>query len=246
MFTSDTDTESIIHLIEHTLKRVPDLLEAVREVTGQLVGAYAIAVLCEGEENEGRIILARHGAPLLLGIGSDGLYAASDAMALLQVTKTMVYLEDGDIAEISHGGIRITGADGVPVERSQHESALSADAVELGQFRHFMQKKSSSKLRWRIRWECWEGDAGLVSRTCSGSSRVAQGQNILILACGTSYHAGMVAHWIEHLACIPVRWKSPVSIGITKSVPDKDALVVVISQSGETADTLAAVKHAPP
>ena len=162
VFTSDTDTESIIHLIEHTLKRVPDLLEAVREVTGQLVGAYAIAVLCEGEENEGRIILARHGAPLLLGIGSDGLYAASDAMALLQVTKTMVYLEDGDIAEISHGGIRITGADGVPVERSQHESALSADAVELGQFRHFMQKEIFEQCcAGEYAGNAGRGDAGL-------------------------------------------------------------------------------------
>ncbi len=250
VFTSDTDTESIVHLIEHTLKRVPDLFEAVREVTGQLIGAYAIAVLCEGEEHKGRIILARHGAPLLLGIGSDGLFAASDAMALLQVTKTMVYLEDGDIAEISHSGLRITRADGTPVERLQHESALTDDAVELGSFKHFMQKEIFEQpTALASTLEMLGGAAGMgFSPNLFGAAApelFKQVKSILILACGTSYHAGMVArYWIEELACIPCTVEIASEYRYRKSVPNKDALVVVISQSGETADTLAAVKHA--
>jgi glutamine---fructose-6-phosphate transaminase (isomerizing) len=135
-FTSDTDTEVIAHLMQESLKTSADLFEAVFKTTKRLVGAYAIAVLCEGTQ---RIVVARQGAPLLLGLGADGNYAASDASALLQVTRRMVYLEEGDVAELSRDGIRILGADGTAVTRPINESTLSADAVELGEYRHYMQ-----------------------------------------------------------------------------------------------------------
>jgi glucosamine--fructose-6-phosphate aminotransferase (isomerizing) len=125
-FSSDTDTEVIAHLLCETLKSVPDLFEAVRHVSARLVGAYAIAVLQEGAD---RVVVTRYGAPLLLGLGTGGNYAASDASALLQVTRRMIYLEEGDVAELRRDGIRIVGADGTAIERPVHESSLSADAV---------------------------------------------------------------------------------------------------------------------
>ncbi|MCX8016560.1 MAG: glutamine--fructose-6-phosphate aminotransferase, partial [Rhodocyclaceae bacterium] len=137
-FTSDTDTEAIAHLIQERLKSSPSLGEAVRRATQRLSGAYAIAVLREGEE---ALVVARHGAPLLLGLGSDGHYAASDAAALLQVTRRMIYLEDGDVAELRRDGYRIVGAGGTAVYRPVHESTLAAEAVELGEYRHYMQKE---------------------------------------------------------------------------------------------------------
>ena len=138
-FTSETDTEAIAHLLHDTLKTTPDLFEAVRITLGQLIGAYAIGVVSEAEPN--RTIVARKGSPLLLGIGEDGHYAASDTAALLQVTRKVVYLEDGDVAELTLDGYRITLADGTPVERPVNISSLSADAVELGKYRHYMQKE---------------------------------------------------------------------------------------------------------
>ena len=147
VFTSDTDTEVIAHLIQQTLKSTPELFAAVRIATARLVGAYAIAVLREWDDC---IVVARHGAPLLLGLGegeNGGNYAASDASALLQVTRRMIYLEDGDVAELRRDGIRIVGADGtaanVPADRPVHQSTLSANDVELGDYRHYMQKELS-------------------------------------------------------------------------------------------------------
>jgi glucosamine--fructose-6-phosphate aminotransferase (isomerizing) len=245
-FTSDTDTEVIAHLIEHTLKSTPDLFDAVRLTTCQLAGAYAIAVVCEDEQ---RIIVARNGAPLMLGIADDGgLYAASDASALLQVTRTMIYLEDGDVAELSRTGYRIVRPDGTPITRASHESSLSADAVELGNYHHYMQK------------EIFEQPAALANTLeMLGSDASAQsGQSlspnlfgaaapemlrdtkaVLILACGTSYHSGLVArYWIEQLAGIPCTVEIASEYRYRISVANPAQLVVAISQSGETADTL--------
>jgi len=251
VFTSDTDTEVIAHLIEHTLQRVSDLFEAVRLATAELVGAYAIAVLSEGERNGGRIILARQGAPLMLGIGSDGHYAASDASALLQVTRTMVYLEDGDIAEITRDGLRIATSDGSPVERAHHESSLSADAVELGQFRHFMQKEIFEQPAALANTLEMLGGTDAAHRFSTNMFGAAAPEvlkdvgSVLILACGTSFHAGMVArYWIEQLAGISCTVETASEYRYRISVPHADTLVVAISQSGETADTLAAVKYA--
>ena len=245
VFTSDTDTEVIAHLIHHTLQSTPDLFEAVRLSTVRFVGAYAIAVVHEDEQ---RIIVARHGAPLLLGMGSDGNYAASDASALLQVTRNMVYLEDGDIAEIRQGSVRIVRPDGSAVTRPVHESSLSADAVELGNFRHYMQKEIFEQPQALANTLEMVGGAQAIQPQIFGaeaSDKFARAKSVLILACGTSYHSGLVArYWIEQLAGIPCTVEIASEYRYRISVHDPEQLVVAISQSGETADTLAAVRYA--
>ncbi|MCK9283709.1 MAG: glutamine--fructose-6-phosphate transaminase (isomerizing) [Rhodocyclaceae bacterium] len=245
VFQSDTDTEAIAHLLQHTLKAEPDLFAAVRKSMARLSGAYAIAVLKEGER---RLIVARHGAPLLLGVTEQGSYAASDASALLQVTRSMVYLEDGDVAELSRDGYRIVTADGHPALRSVTESLLSADAVELGHYRHYMQKEIFEQPEALGNTLEMLGGAGALSPNFFGAEapRVFDGvRSVLILACGTSYHAGLVArYWIEQIAGLPCSVEIASEYRYRQSVADADTLVVAISQSGETADTLAAVKHA--
>ncbi|HTJ96744.1 MAG TPA: glutamine--fructose-6-phosphate transaminase (isomerizing) [Rhodocyclaceae bacterium] len=245
VFTSDTDTEVIAHLVHHTLKTTPDLFEAVRKATLQFIGAYAIAVIHEGEQ---RIVVARHGAPLLLGIGADGNYAASDASALLQVTRNMVYLEEGDIAEITETTVRIVRPDGSAVTRAVHESNLSADAVELGNFRHYMQKEIFEQPQALANTLEMVGGSQTIQPQIFGveaSGLFAKAKSILILACGTSYHSGLVArYWIEQIAGIPCTVEIASEYRYRISVHDPEQLIVAISQSGETADTLAAVRYA--
>ena len=246
VFESETDTEAIAHLIHSKLQTTPDLFDAVRAATNELVGAYAIGVLAEAET--GRAIVARRGSPLLLGVGEDGMYAASDTAALLQVTRKVVYLEDGDLAELRRDSYRIVLADGTPVERAVHLSSLSADAVELGQYRHYMQKEIFEQPQALANTlELIGGGAGITPQHFGArAAEVFDGvRRVLILACGTSYHAGLVArYWIEAIAKLPVTVEIASEYRYRESVPDADTLVVVISQSGETADTLAALKHA--
>jgi len=245
VFTSDTDTEVIAHLVRQTLAGCGDLFEAVQRATRRLVGAYAIAVLCENAE---RIVVARQGAPLLLGLGKDGNYAASDASALLQVTRRMVYLEEGDVAELSRTGIRIVGADGTAAKRPVSESTLSADAVELGEYRHYMQKEIFEQPQALAATLEMIGGAQTFSANLFGANApemLANVKSVLIIACGTSYHAGLVArYWIEQLAALPCTVEVASEYRYRASVPNPDQLVVAISQSGETADTLASIKHA--
>jgi glutamine---fructose-6-phosphate transaminase (isomerizing) len=245
VFTSDTDTEVIAHLVHHILKTTPDLFDAVRLATSRFQGAYAIAVIQEGEQ---RIVVARHGAPLLLGIGADGNYAASDASALLQVTRNMVYLEDGDIAEINQDSIRIARPDGSSISRPVHESSLSADAVELGNFRHYMQKEIFEQPQALANTLEMVGGSQTIQPQIFGaeaSALLSKAKSVLILACGTSYHSGLVArYWIEQLAGIPCTVEIASEYRYRISVHDPEQLVVAISQSGETADTLAAVRYA--
>jgi glucosamine--fructose-6-phosphate aminotransferase (isomerizing) len=244
-FTSDTDTEVIAHLVQDTLKSASGLFEAVQRATRRLIGAYAIAVLREGED---RVVVARHGAPLLLGIGEDGNYAASDASALLQVTRRMVYLEEGDVAELGRDGYRIVGAGGTAVERQIHESTLSADAVELGSYRHYMQKEIFEQPQALAATLEMIGGAQTFSPNFFGAAApdvLANVKSVLIIACGTSYHAGLVArYWIEQLAGLSCTVEVASEYRYRVSVPDPGQLVVAISQSGETADTLASIKHA--
>jgi len=244
-FTSDTDTEAVAHLIADILKTEPDLLAAVRKVSGQLVGAYAIAVTREGED---RVVVTRHGAPLLLGISDEGNYAASDASALLQVTRSMIYLEDGDIAELKRDSYRIIRPDGSAALRSVVESQLSADAVELGHFRHYMQKEIFEQPQALANTLEMIGGAQSLSANIFGVEAPAifsRVKSVLILACGTSFHAGLVArYWIEQIAKVSCTVEIASEYRYRDSVPAADTLVVTISQSGETADTLAAVKHA--
>ncbi len=245
-FTSETDTEAIAHLLHDTLKITPDLFEAVRITLGQLIGAYAIGVVSEAEPN--RAIVARKGSPLLLGIGEDGHYAASDTAALLQVTRKVVYLEDGDVAELTLDGYRITLADGTPVERPVNISSLSADAVELGKYRHYMQKEIFEQPQALGNTLEMIAGGGGISPQLFGADAVGlfgATRRVLILACGTSYHAGLVArYWIEAVAKLQCTVEIASEYRYRESVPDPDTLVVVISQSGETADTLAALKFA--
>jgi glucosamine--fructose-6-phosphate aminotransferase (isomerizing) len=245
-FTSDTDTEVIAHLVHHKLQTHPDLLDAVRASCAELVGAYAIAVVGEGDPQ--RIVLARNGSPLVLGVGEQGNYAASDASALLQVTRKVVYLEDGDVAEITRRAHRVVQAGGKPAERPIHVSQLSADAVELGKFRHYMQKEIFEQPQALANTLEMVGAARSISPQVFGTEApemLAAARGVLIVACGTSYHAGLVArYWIESLAQVPCAVEIASEYRYRTSVAHPDTLVVAISQSGETADTLAALKHA--
>jgi glutamine---fructose-6-phosphate transaminase (isomerizing) len=245
-FVSDTDTEVVAHLIHLNLRGGGGLFAAVRKSAVELLGAYAIAVL--SEKHPGTLVAARKGAPLLLGLGKGENFVASDASALLQVTKRIVYMEEGDVAELKVDGHRVFDAHGRETERAIHESKLSADAVELGPYRHYMQK------------EIFE-QPGAVANTLemvTGAQSIAaqlfgveaetmmkRVNAVTLLACGTSHHAGLVArYWLEAIAGIPCSVETASEYRYRESVPNPDALIVTVSQSGETADTIAALQYA--
>ena len=246
VFTSDTDTESIAHLIEATLKGEPDLFAAVQIACRRLVGAYAIAVI--DHRQPGKVVVAREGSPLLLGVSDSGNYAASDASALLQVTRNMVYLENGDIAELTATGVRITRLDGTPVDRPVHVSQLSAAAVELGNYRHYMQKEIFEQPEALANTLEIVGGSKSIQPGIFGAEAgqlLADVDSILILACGTSSHSGYTArYWLEAIAGVPCNVEIASEYRYRTSVPNPKQLIVAISQSGETADTLAALRHA--
>ena len=245
-FVSDTDTEVVAHLIHYNLKQGGDLFMATHRAVGALTGAYAIAVVSEKEP--GRLVVARKGAPLLLGLGEGENFAASDASALLQVTRRIVYLEEGDVVELSTGGYRILDAAGAKADRPVHESKLSADAVELGPYRHYMQKEIFEQPgAVAATLEMVTGASSIVPQLFGVEAEAALQQTtaVTILACGTSYHAGMVArYWIEAIAGLPCNVEIASEYRYRDSVPNPGALVITISQSGETADTIAALQHA--
>ena len=245
-FTSDTDTEVVAHLMASELRRNDDFFAATRAAIAQLQGAYALAVLREADPS--RIIVAREGSPLLLGLGDDGNYAASDASALLQVTRRVVYLENGDCAELMRTSYRVTRVDGTPVVRAESESHLSADAVELGQFRHYMQKEIFEQPTALSNTLEMLGATRSIQPGLFGANSedvLRDVRQVLIVACGTSYHAGLVArYWLEAIAGIPCSVEVASEYRYRESVPDPLTLVVTLSQSGETADTLAALHHA--
>jgi len=246
VFTSDTDTESIAHLIEATLQTEPDLFAAVRLACRRLVGAYAIAVI--DHQQPGKVIVAREGSPLLLGLSDTGNYAASDASALLQVTRNMVYLENGDIAELTATGVNITRLDGTPVDHPVHVSQLSAAAVELGTYQHYMQKEIFEQPEALANTLEIVGGSKTIQPGIFGAEAASLLQDvdsILILACGTSSHSGYTArYWLEAIAGVPCNVEIASEYRYRTSVPNPKQLIVAISQSGETADTLAALRHA--
>jgi len=245
-FTSDTDTESIAHLVQSLLKSEPDLYKAVRLACQRLVGAYAIAVI--DHTQPGKIVVAREGSPLLLGVSDTGNYAASDASALLQVTRNMVYLENGDIAELTASTVRITRLDGTPVDRPVHVSQLSAAAVELGTYRHYMQKEIFEQPEALANTLEIVGGSKTIQPGIFGAEAgnlMADIDHILILACGTSSHSGYTArYWLEAIAGVPCTVEIASEYRYRTSVANPRQLIVAISQSGETADTLAALRHA--
>ena len=249
-FTSDTDTESIAHLIQATLKNEPDLFKAVQLACQRLVGAYAIAVI--DYKQPGKVVVSREGSPLLLGLSEPGKnggnYAASDASALLQVTRNMVYLENGDIAELTATGVKITRLDGTPVDRPVHVSQLSAAAVELGNYQHYMQKEIFEQPEALANTLEIVGGSKSIQPGIFGADAaklLADVDHILILACGTSSHSGYTArYWLEAIAGVPCTVEIASEYRYRTSVANPRQLIVAISQSGETADTLAALRHA--
>ncbi|MDR2259588.1 MAG: glutamine--fructose-6-phosphate transaminase (isomerizing) [Azoarcus sp.] len=246
VFVSDTDTEAVAHLIHSKLRGAGDLLEAVRLAVAGLEGAYALGVISASDPS--RAVVARRGAPLLLGVGDDGHYAASDAAALLQVTRKVVYLEDGDLAELRRDGYRVVRVDGGGAVRAEHVSSLVADAVSLGAYRHFMQKEifeQPQALADTLGLAASCGAAAAHHFGAQAGEVFAGVRRVQILACGTSYHAGLVArYWLEAVAGLPCAVEIASEYRYRKPVANGDTLVVAVSQSGETADTLAALKYA--
>lgn len=245
-FTSDTDTEVIAHLVHSKVAQGAALFDAVRQSVGELTGAYAIAVIDQAVPD--RLIVARKGAPLLLGLGEGENFAASDTSALVQVTQRVVYLEEGDCAELRLDGVRVVDGQGNAVERAVHVSSLTAQEVELGPYRHYMQKEIFEQPMAVANTLELVVNARGVSPQIFGAEAEAvlrDVESVLILACGTSFHAGMVArYWLEGLACVPCNVEIASEYRYRDSVPNPTTLVVTISQSGETADTIAALHHA--
>ena len=245
-FVSDTDTEVIAHLVHSNLQAGATLFDAVKKSVVELVGAYAIAVVSESDPS--RLVVARHGSPLLLGLGEGENFAASDTSALIQVTQRVVYLEDGDCAELTLDGVRVSDSGGKAVNRPVHVSQLTADAVELGHYRHYMQKEIFEQPMAAANTLEIVTGAQSVSPQLFGAEaeRIFRDvDSVLILACGTSYHAGMVArYWLEGLAGIPCNVEIASEYRYRESVPNPKGLVVTVSQSGETADTIVALQYA--
>ncbi|ASL44238.1 Glutamine--fructose-6-phosphate aminotransferase [isomerizing] [Burkholderia sp. AD24] len=240
-FVSQTDTEVIAHLV-HSLYR-GDLFAAVREAVAQLHGAYAIAVLHKDQPHT--VVGARQGSPLVVGLGNGENFLASDALALAGSTERFIFLEEGDVCELSLEGVRIADREGNEAQRDVRQVAAYGGAVELGPYRHFMQKEIFEQPR-AISDTIPQADSFDASLFGEGADKVfAEIDSLLILACGTSYYSGLTAkYWLESIAKIPTQVEIASEYRYRESVPNPKALVVVISQSGETADTLAALKHA--
>jgi glucosamine--fructose-6-phosphate aminotransferase (isomerizing) len=245
-FTSDTDTEVIAHRIHHHLKKGGSLFEAVRLAVAELEGAYALAVVSESDPQ--RIILAREGCPVVIGLGDGENFVASDMAALLPQTRRFLFLEEGDVAEVTRESIRITDRRGNAVERKLHESKLSADAADKGQYEHFMLKEIHEQPRAFADTLQERVANGRLLEAAFGPKAIdvfGKTEAVHIVACGTSYHAGSVARYlIEQLANIPCNVEIASEFRYRSPVVPKNTLFVTISQSGETADTLAALRLA--
>ena len=245
IFTSETDTEVMAALIEERIAQGMSLREAVLVTVRSLEGAYAIAVISRDEPD--RVVGARRGAPLLVGLGIGENFLGSDAQALIQVTNKMLYLDEDDVVEITRESVHVYGLDGAPVQRVVHESELSSDAVERGEYRHYMQKEIFEQPRAVAdTLEARIGPKGVLPNIFGiDSDTLLQSTRALhIIACGTSYHAGLVAkYWIEEYARLPVSVEVASEYRYRDAVVPTDTLFVAISQSGETADTLAALRE---
>jgi glutamine---fructose-6-phosphate transaminase (isomerizing) len=246
IFNSDTDTEVIAHLVEEERKTASSLLQAVQRSVKQLAGAYG-TVLLDTTDAE-RIVVARSGSPLVIGLGIGENFIASDQLALLPVTRRFIFLEEGDVAEITRHSVSIFDQDGNAIKREVHESNVSYDAGDKGQYRHFMMKEIyeqphaiNNTLEGRL-----SNDSVLDETFGNGAAELfKQVKHVQIVACGTSYHSGMVArYWLESLGGISCNVEIASEFRYRKSFVQPNSLVVSISQSGETADTLAALRLA--
>ncbi len=241
VFTSQTDTEVIAHLVDHMY--TGDLFETVQQAVKRLHGAYAIAVFSREEPH--RVVAARQGSPLILGVGEGENFVASDAMALAGTTNQIIYLEEGDVVDLQLARYWIVDVDGRPVEREVKTVHAHTGAAELGPYRHYMQKEIFEQPR--VIGDTLEGVTGIMPELFGDGAYgvFKEIDRVLILACGTSYYAGLTAkYWIESIAKVPVNVEIASEYRYRDSVSHPQTLVVTISQSGETADTLAALKHA--
>jgi len=246
VFESQTDTEVIAHLIHSFLAKGADLLGAVQQAVRELHGAYALAVVSRGEP--GRMIAARMGCPLLVGLGDGENFVASDVSAIVQATRRVIFLEEGDTADISRGAVAVYDGNGDAVQRDVHISDVSLASLELGPYRHFMQKEIHEQPR--AVGDTIEAvmDNGAFSASLFGDGAadvLRDVEGVQILACGTSYYAGLTArYWIESIAKIPCSVEIASEYRYRDAVANPKNLVVTISQSGETLDTMEALKYA--
>jgi len=246
VFLSDTDTEVIVHLLHHKLASLGDLTVALKAAVKELHGAYGLAVISARQPD--RLLAARSGSPLVIGLGLGENFLASDQLALRQVTDRFMYLEEGDIAEIRRDAVQIWDVDGQPVQREAVQYHEGAEAADKGEYRHFMLKEIHEQPK--VVQRTLEGRLGdhqvLVQAFGPQAAELfAKVRNVQIVACGTSYHAGMVArYWLEELAGIPCQVEVASEFRYRKVVVPSDTLFVTISQSGETADSLAALRNA--
>src|SRR6185503_616737 len=235
-FESQTDTEVVAHLIHHYYSQERDLFAATRKAAADLHGAYAIGVVALAEPD--LMAGARMGCPMVVGLGEGENFLASDFSALVSETKRVMYLEDGDVVALRRGGVEVVDRDGRPVERKVHISELTADAVDLGPYRHYMQKEIHEQPRAVS--DTIEGviDGGVDIDGLFGAGAAkafAEIDSVLILASGTSYYGGLVARqWLESLARVPCRVELGHEYRYRDSIPNPRQLVVTISQSGET------------
>ena len=246
VFLSQTDTEVIAHLVEWEMRSTDSLLEAVKKAVKQLTGAYGMVVM--DSRHPEHLVAARSGSPLVIGLGIGENFLASDQLALLSVTRRFIFLEEGDIAEITRRTVDIYDTYGNKVEREIHESNLENDAAEKGKFRHFMQKEIYEQPTALI--NTMEGRINhenvIVDSIGNGAKDILEKvEHIQIVACGTSYNAGMVArYWFESLAGVSCDVEIASEFRYRKFVTRPNSLLITLSQSGETADTLAALRLA--
>ena len=246
VFLSQTDTEVIAHLVEWEMRSTDSLLEAVKKAVKQLTGAYGMVVM--DSRHPEHLVAARSGSPLVIGLGLGENFLASDQLALLSVTRRFIFLEEGDIAEITRRTVDIYDTYGNKVEREIHESNLENDAAEKGKFRHFMQKEIYEQPTALI--NTMEGRINhenvIVDSIGNGAKHILEKvEHIQIVACGTSYNAGMVArYWFESLAGVSCDVEIASEFRYRKFVTRPNSLLITLSQSGETADTLAALRLA--
>ncbi|MQB13646.1 glutamine--fructose-6-phosphate transaminase (isomerizing) [Pseudomonas lactis] len=246
VFTSDTDTEVIAHLLNHKLKDHSDLTTALKATVKELHGAYGLAVISASQPD--RVVAARSGSPLVIGLGLGENFLASDQLALRQVTDRFMYLEEGDIADIRRESVQIWDVNGQSVEREAVQYRDGAEAADKGEFRHFMLKEiheQPSVVQRTLEGRLSQNQVLVNAFGPQAAELFAKVRNVQIVACGTSYHAGMVArYWLEELAGIPCQVEVASEFRYRKVVVQPDTLFVTISQSGETADTLAALRNA--
>ncbi len=242
-FDSETDTEVVVHLLASILARGVDLLQAVREATKRLVGAYALAVLSPDDED--RLVVARAGSPLVVGLADEGNYIASDVFALLPVTQTFMFLDEGDFADIRRDGISVFDSQGEKVSRPIRKSELAATAADKGPYAHYMQKEifeQPAVIAETLEGRIHKGRLLEESFGHKAKELLDETHCIHIIACGTSYHAGLVAkYWFEEIG-VHCSVEVASEFRYRKVVVPDNALFVTISQSGETADTLAALR----